>query len=98
MVDDGRGGDPKIDVDKTYEAKESHMSWDYAELSKSAKNAGGPSSFVGTLLGIGLTVGLSAGVALGSTFVLAVQKMMKYKEEAAADTVESSNDKKEIEE
>ena len=55
MVDDGRGGDPKIDVDKTYEAKESHMSWDYAELSKSAKNAGGPSSFVGMLLGIGLT-------------------------------------------
>ena len=88
MVDDGRGDDPKIDVDKTYEAKESHMSWDYAELSKSAKNAGGPSSFVVMLLGIGL----------GSTFVLAVQKMMKYKEEAAADTVESSSDKKEIEE
>ena len=94
MVDDGRGDDPKIDVDKTYEAKESHMSWDYAELSKSAKNAGGPSSFVVMLLGIGLT----AGVALGSTFVLAVQKMMKYKEEAAADTVESSSDKKAIEE
>lgn len=61
------------------------MSWNYAELSKKAKENGGPEKFVEILINAGkeqmtplLGVAVVGGVALGAVSTLGIQKVVKY--------------------
>jgi len=61
------------------------MSWNYAELSKKAKENGGPEKFVKILTNAGkkqmtplLGVAVVGGVAVGAVSALGIKKVVKY--------------------
>lgn len=80
------------------------MTWDYAELSKLAKENGGPERLIEILIEAGVEAGKKktlplVGVAFagGIVITLGVQKIIKYfSEKSKTSNIELENAKKEI--
>ena len=63
------------------------MAWDYAELSKAAKENGGPEKYIGILVNSGrkqMVPWICVGVAGGAAMTIAIQKLVKYLSEKKA--------------
>lgn len=80
------------------------MTWDYAELSKLAKENGGPERLIEILIEAGVEAGkkktlplIGAAFAGGIVITLGVQKIIKYfSEKSKTSNIELENAKKEI--